>query len=145
MQPTRLSVPCAFCTQYGKALDLLRAAFDFYDYGRFVFDAAIVCAHTVIQQPTSILTTQAMQIVSGAMDLLHDLGGAREDGPNDAWKIVDMMRHKAELCKANGSCMDDANAGHKRKRAESDEGSFDNGLFTGRSEDGHGICGTWYA
>ncbi|THH31821.1 hypothetical protein EUX98_g2365 [Antrodiella citrinella] len=104
------------------------AAFDFYDYGRSVFDAAVVCAHTVIQQPTSILTTQAMQIVSGAMDILHDLGGAREDGPNDAWKIVDMMRRKAELSKANGLCMDDANAGHKRKRTESDENSFDNGL-----------------
>ncbi|TCD68800.1 hypothetical protein EIP91_009814 [Steccherinum ochraceum] len=105
------------------------AAFDFYDYGRSVFDAAVLCAHTVIQQPNYFLATPAMDVVTSALEILKDLSGAREDaGPNDAWKIVEMMRRKADAARTSGSCSDDAAPGNKRKRADSEETSFDEGL-----------------
>ena len=97
------------------------ATFDFYDFGRTLFDAAVVCAHAVIQQPGSILAAEAMKCVTGALDVMRILSASKLHGESqEAIKITEMMKERAELARSSGSS--DAAAGGKRKRAEDDDG-----------------------
>ncbi|OBZ76226.1 Transcriptional activator protein acu-15 [Grifola frondosa] len=83
------------------------AAFDFYDFGRTLFDAAVVCAHAVIQQPTSILAAEAMKCVGCALDIMKELGAVRtgvegirgDNNRAEAIKVVEMMKRKAEAAR----------------------------------------------
>ncbi|KAI1792435.1 hypothetical protein LXA43DRAFT_341743 [Ganoderma leucocontextum] len=101
------------------------SVFDFYDFGRTLFDAAVVCAHAVFQEPTSIVASEGMKSVSCALDILRELGssrlgveGARGDSGaksrNEAVKIVELMKRKAEAARSGGG----STTGSKRKHAE---------------------------
>ncbi|KAI0942812.1 hypothetical protein AcV7_002119 [Taiwanofungus camphoratus] len=100
------------------------AAFDFYDFGRTLFDAAVVCAHAVIQQPTTMVAAEAMKDVGCALDVMRELGvskagveGVRGEGNrSEAIRIVDMMKRKAEAARSANSG-GSVTAGTKRKRS----------------------------
>ncbi|KAI0795480.1 hypothetical protein C8Q75DRAFT_452949 [Abortiporus biennis] len=105
------------------------ASFDFYDFGRTLFDAAVVCAHMVIQQPGSILSAEAMKGVTVALDVMKSLGASTvasvegADGKStrnsEAIKIVEMMKRKAEQARMNGSGSEEGQSSNgKRKRAD---------------------------
>ena len=53
------------------------AVFDFYDFGRTVFDAAVVCAHAVVQEPMSLIASEGVKNVVCALGILRDIGDAR--------------------------------------------------------------------
>ncbi|KAH9947847.1 fungal-specific transcription factor domain-containing protein [Amylocystis lapponica] len=91
------------------------AAFNFYDFGRTLFDAAVICAHAVIQQPTSILAPEAMKGLSCALDVMRELGTQELVG--EAIKIVEMMKRKAEAARSANSSSTTTIAGTKRKRS----------------------------
>ncbi|THH00267.1 hypothetical protein EW026_g2229 [Hermanssonia centrifuga] len=92
------------------------ATFDFYDFGRTLFDAAIVCAHTVIQQPTGVLAPEAMKCVTSALEVMRAMTAAKSrPDTGEAIKIVEMMKEKAEQARSLGSSESSA-AGSKRKR-----------------------------
>lgn len=103
------------------------AVFDFYDFGRTLFDAAVICAHAVIQQPTSILAAEALRDVSCALNVMRELNtsrvgveGVRTEGHRyEAIRIVEMMKRKAETVRGGPVAI----AGSKRKRREVDGGS----------------------
>lgn len=94
--------------------------FEYYDYTRSLFDAAVICAHAVIQQPASILAGEGMKGITHALDIMRDMHEARRrifpDTPTEAIKIVEMMQEKAERARAAST----ASTGAKRKRAEED-------------------------
>ncbi|OJT05904.1 hypothetical protein TRAPUB_3254 [Trametes pubescens] len=105
------------------------AVFDFYDFGRTLFDAAVVCAHAVIQEPNSIIATEGMKSVTCALDVLRELGSSRlgvegahaeKNGAgsrSEAVRIVEAMKRKADAARGGGSASS-ASAGTKRKHAE---------------------------
>ncbi|OCH88727.1 hypothetical protein OBBRIDRAFT_757687 [Obba rivulosa] len=104
--------------------DTRPAAFDFYDFSRTLFDAAVVCAHAVIQQPKNMLAGEAMKSVGFAADILRQLGAAcsgvegsrGERSKTEAIRIVEIMKNKAETARtrnANGAAV-----GVKRKHSE---------------------------
>ncbi|KZT04864.1 uncharacterized protein LAESUDRAFT_244459 [Laetiporus sulphureus 93-53] len=118
------------------------AAFDFYDFGRTLFDAAVVCAHAVIQQPTTLLAMEAMKSVSSSLEVMKELGASRvgvegvrgEGNRSDAIKIVEMMKRKAEA--ARGYRVGSTLAGTKRKREPLDDDRMQSGFhlpFVGAS------------
>ena len=106
------------------------AVFDFYDFGRTLFDAAVVCAHAVIQEPMSIIATEGMKSVGCALDVLKQLGPSRlgvegtrtdKNGPGsrtEAVKIVETMKRKAEAARSSGNSGGSASTGSKRKHSE---------------------------
>ncbi|KAI0649842.1 hypothetical protein C8Q79DRAFT_351441 [Trametes meyenii] len=105
------------------------AVFDFYDFGRTLFDAAVVCAHAVIQEPMSIIATEGMKSITCALDILKELGasrpgveGTRADkhdvgSRREAIRIIETMKRKAEAARSGGSGAA-TSAGTKRKHAE---------------------------
>ncbi|GJE86336.1 hypothetical protein PsYK624_024160 [Phanerochaete sordida] len=94
--------------------------FEYYDYTRSLFDAAVICAHAVIQQPASILACEGMKGIAHALEIMREMHAVRRtvapDTPSEAVKIVEMMMEKAERARAAGTAL----AGTKRKRAEED-------------------------
>ncbi|EMD31709.1 hypothetical protein CERSUDRAFT_69197 [Gelatoporia subvermispora B] len=104
--------------------DTRPAAFDFYDFGRTLFEAAVVCAHALVQQPTNMLTGEAMKSVASAVEILRRLGAARggvegahaERSRAEAIRIVEIMMHKAEAARTRNASA--AAAGAKRKHGE---------------------------
>lgn len=100
--------------------DTRPAAFDFYDFGRSLFDAAVLCAHAVIQQPKSIIAGEAMKAVTGALEVMRAVdsmktGADPSRAPSEAAKIVELMKEKAERARSP----DAPSAGMKRKRHDS--------------------------
>ncbi|KAI0753333.1 hypothetical protein C8Q80DRAFT_507598 [Daedaleopsis nitida] len=100
------------------------AMFDFYDFGRTLFDAAVVCAHTVIQDPSNVVANECLKSVACALDILKELGsgasrlgveGSRTDKyvRSEAVRIVELMKRKAEAARGAGPVV-----GTKRKHAE---------------------------
>ncbi|CCM05634.1 uncharacterized protein FIBRA_07863 [Fibroporia radiculosa] len=111
------------------------AAFDFYDFGRALFDASVICAHAVIQQPTHMLAAEAIKSVGNGLDVLRELGasksgveGVRGEGNKaEAIRIVEAMRRKAEAARSGSSgSSNNATVGLKRKRSllDDDRSSF---------------------
>lgn len=97
--------------------DTRPAVFDFYDFGRTLFDAAVLCAHAVIQQPSSILAQEALRCVTGALDVMRVLSLTKIHGESaEAIKVVELMKDRAERARAAG--FPEAVAGAKRKRAD---------------------------
>lgn len=106
------------------------ALFDYYDFGRALFDAAIVCAHATMQQPTSILATEAMKCVDDALEIMREWGTFKyaADGSSEGLRIIELMKQKAEI--ARGTLNDDGsgNSGTKRKRTEFEDDTLDDGF-----------------
>lgn len=118
------------------------ATFDFYDFGRTLFDAAIVCAHAIIQQPSSILAAEALKGVNAALDVMRDLDTSKADGVyghqrTEALKIIEMMKRKAELARNGNTHSEDPSlAGSKRNRSEVEDETLETGFqlpFVGAS------------
>lgn len=114
------------------------ALFDYYDFGRVLFDAAVVCAHAIIQQPTSILATEAMKNVDGALQIMREWGTYKyaADGAVEGLKVIEVMKQKAEIARGGSSSDDGSNPGIKRKRMDFEDNTFDAGFqlpFVGAS------------
>lgn len=101
--------------------DTRPTASDFYDYSRSIFDAAVVCAYVVMQQPKNILAVEAVKGLSGALEVMRALersknGGSENSGvPSEALRIVELMKEKAERARASDA---PTSAGVKRKRTD---------------------------
>lgn len=93
--------------------------FEYYDYGRSLFDAAVICAQAVIQQPTSLLAADGMKRIADALEVLHAINTSNKLA--DAIHIVEMMREKAERARALAGSDAAATVGSKRKRPVDDE------------------------
>lgn len=86
-----------------------------YSFQRSLFDAAAVCAHGVIRQPTSLWAEKAMDDVQHALDILRD--------PNvcgdiiEAVNVIDVLKHRGQraLSGKDTTTGGDSNAQHKRK------------------------------
>ncbi|KAH9925107.1 uncharacterized protein B0H18DRAFT_388035 [Fomitopsis serialis] len=102
------------------------AAFDFYDFGRALFDAAVVCAHAVIQQPSGIFAGEALKGIACALDVLRTLD-SEESSRAEAVRVVEMMKRKAEASRTNGA-YNGATAGVKRKRDVLDDERMEAGF-----------------
>ena len=95
------------------------AIFDYYSFGQALFDAAVVCAHAVIQDPKAMWVELALQDLAGALEVMKDpmvstgrgpLKGGVDSGLSEPVRIVELLRAKAE--NARGSSPYDTN---KRK------------------------------
>lgn len=102
------------------------AIFDYYSFGQSLFEAAVVCAHSVIMQPTAIWANVAMDDVMGALEVMRDPvvatgQGSAEGGVSGPVKVIELMKKKAEGVRAgNGS----SPAGmSKGQHGESDNGN----------------------
>ena len=100
--------------------DTRPAAFDFYDYGRSLFDAAVVCAYAAIQQPKNILAAEATKGLSSALEVMRALDNGKNrnpdnsnNSPSEAVRIVELMKEKAEKARSSDSS---TTAVVKRKR-----------------------------
>ena len=102
------------------------AAFDLYDFGRALFDAAVVCAHAVVQQPASLFASEALKGVAAGLEVLKALSTDTSTDKNraDAVRIVEMMKRKAESARANGGSSSAAGVKRKRDVAERMEPGF---------------------
>lgn len=112
------------------------AAFEFYDFQRTLFDAAVVCAHAVIQQPSTLLAAEAIKSVAAALDVMRDLGPTHGEGSRgEAVRIVEMMKRKAEAART-ASSGSGATTGMKRKRSPLEDERLSSGFqlpFVGAS------------
>ncbi|KAG6369108.1 hypothetical protein JVT61DRAFT_1466 [Boletus reticuloceps] len=120
----------ALCTMWKQRPDLrgrrpIPALFSFYSFSRALFDAAVACAHNVIKDPNSIWVHTAFEDVSYALEVLRDpmlntgrgsVRGGVEGSVQEAIKIVELLRRKAENARSGSS--DAASAGTKRKHDE---------------------------
>ena len=95
------------------------AIFDYYSFGQALFDAAVVCAHAVIQDPKAMWVEAALQDLAGALEVMKDpmvstgrgpLKGGVDGGLSEPVRIIELLRAKAES--ARGSSPYDTN---KRK------------------------------
>ncbi|KAF8843525.1 hypothetical protein BDN67DRAFT_166858 [Paxillus ammoniavirescens] len=98
------------------------ALFNFYSFGRALFDAAVACVHNVIKDPTSVWVHIAVEDVNYALEVMRDpmlntgrgsMRGGIEGTVHEAVKIVELLQKKAEGVRAGNS--DAAAAGIKRK------------------------------
>src|ERR1700722_6272871 len=105
------------------AMAAMPAVFDFHTFGRTVFDAAVVCAHSAIKQPTVVWAGAALENVSSALEVLCGLAAADDvrDGDlpvEDAMKIVEALKRKAETAREAGVPGGAGWMGMKRKHGE---------------------------
>ncbi|KAJ3826316.1 hypothetical protein F5880DRAFT_1545595 [Lentinula raphanica] len=84
---------------------LTPALFDFYPFSRCVFDAAVVCAHAVIKQPSTVWAATAMEDVDVALGILKGVpasrfgsgvGAAYVVSSSDCIRIVEALKSNAE-------------------------------------------------
>lgn len=95
--------------------------FEYYDYTRSLFDAAVICAQAVIQQPASILASEGMRGITHALDIMKVMTVPNADNSGvaaDAIKMVEMMKEKAERARVGLNSPETATAGTKRKRSD---------------------------
>ncbi|KAK7683807.1 hypothetical protein QCA50_013183 [Cerrena zonata] len=106
------------------------ALFDYYDFGRGLFDAAIVCAHATLQQPTSILAAEAMKCVDESLEIMREWGLFKyaAEGSLEGLRIIELMKQKAEIARGNSGDDGSGNAGTKRKRTEFEDDTLDDGF-----------------
>lgn len=88
----------------------------FYEVGRGLFDAAVVSAQVVIQQPTSLVASETLRVAGRALEIMRSLDGAKECYRSEAIRVVENMIHKAEGAKTGLPA--NAGAGAKRKRGD---------------------------
>lgn len=105
------------------------ALFSFYSFGRTLFDAAVVCAHNVIKDPTSVWAQTAMEDVNYALEVMRDpvlntgrgpMRGGIEGDVHEAIRIVMLLQNKADLARRGKL---DTSSGMKRKRDEPENDS----------------------
>ena len=99
---------------YSAWRDVRPGIFEYYDFGRSLFDAAVICAQAVIQQPANVLAGEGIRGVAHALEMLRKINTADKMG--EAIKIVEMMKEKAERARTNAGS-DGIMAGNKRKRS----------------------------
>jgi hypothetical protein len=104
------------------------AIFDYYSFGQALFDAAVVCAHSVIIQPSAIWARVALDDVADALEVMKDpvvatgrgsIQGCIEGCISEPVKIVEMLKKKADGVRA-GNSNSPSNSGSKRKHSEVD-------------------------
>ncbi|KIM92184.1 hypothetical protein PILCRDRAFT_114018 [Piloderma croceum F 1598] len=104
------------------------AIFDYYSFGQALFDAAVVCAHSVIMQPNAIWARVALDDVVDALEVMKDpavatgrgsLQGYVEGCASEPVKIVEMLKKKADGVRA-GNRNSPRNSNSKRKHSEVD-------------------------
>lgn len=105
------------------------ALLDFYPFARCVFDAAVVCAHAVIKQPSTMWAAAAMEDVDVALDIMKGtsvskfgsaIGGTYVVSFSDSIRLVEALKLTAE----GGEGLrigDSPNVPSKRKYHEVDE------------------------
>lgn len=103
------------------------ALFDLYSFGQALFDAAVICAHSAIQQPTAIWAKAALEDVASALVVMKDpmvatgrgpMNGGVEGSVSEAVQVIEMLKKKAESVKGAGSGAVESNTGSKRKHDE---------------------------
>lgn len=108
------------------------ALFDFYPFPRSVFDAAVVCAHAVIKQPSTMWAAAAMEDVETALEVMKSVpaskfgsavGATHVISSADCIRIVEALKHKAESGDGSrrGGRSSSPNVPSKRKYHEVDE------------------------
>ena len=110
--------------------------FDYYDFGRAIFDAAIVCAHAVLQQPMGILASEAMKCVDESLEIMREWGTFKYavEGSIEGLRIIELMKQKAEIARGHSggedltSSTSGGGAGTKRKRTEFEDDTLDDGV-----------------
>ena len=104
------------------------AIFDYYLFGQALFDAAVVCAHSVIMQPGAIWARVALDDVADALEVMKDpvvatgrsfIQGCVEGCVSEPVKIIEMLKKKADGVRA-GNSNSPSNSGSKRKHSEVD-------------------------
>jgi hypothetical protein len=102
------------------------AVFDYHTFGRTVFDAAVVCAHAAIKQPTAVWAGVALEDVGCALEILNDVVAGRGVGRSgggdlpveEAVKVVEALKKKAEAAREAGVGGSVVWMGTKRKHGE---------------------------
>ncbi|KAH7106830.1 hypothetical protein BKA62DRAFT_765406 [Auriculariales sp. MPI-PUGE-AT-0066] len=101
-------------------------AFMSYFFNVQLFHAAVICANSCIQEPTSIYAKECMRNLIDAMRIMRDpvvpssrgpMRGGVEGSMSEPLRVLELMQRKAEET-ARGSGF---NAGMKRKHSELDE------------------------
>jgi hypothetical protein len=93
-----------------------------YSFGQALFEAAVVCAYSVITQPTAIWAKVALDNVVGALEVMRDpavVTGhcSTPGGVSEPVKVIELLKRKADNVMArNGASLD--NSGLKRKHVE---------------------------
>jgi len=109
------------------------AIFDYYSFGQALFDAAVICAHSVIIQPSAIWARVALDDVVNALEVMKDPAvptgrGFLQTCISEPVKIIEMLKRKADGARA-GNSNSPSNSGSKRKHSEID--AHTNRLATG--------------
>jgi hypothetical protein len=103
------------------------AIFDFYSFGQALFDAAVICAHSAIQQPAAIWAKAALEDVAGALVVMKDpmvatgrgpMNGGVEGNASEAVQVIEILKKKADSVKGGSSGTLESNTGSKRKHDE---------------------------
>jgi hypothetical protein len=94
---------------------LTPALFEFYSFGRSLFNAGVVCAHAVIHQASAVWAKAALEATEAALDILKD---PLVDGPaSESVRVVEIMRGRAEIERRGAT----TGAGMKRKYDQVDK------------------------
>ena len=96
--------------------------FAYYSFGQALFEAAVVCAHSVITQPTAIWAKVALDNVVGALEMMRDpevvTGHYSTSGVvSEPVKVIELLKRKADGVRAGNGASPD-NSGPKRKHAD---------------------------
>jgi hypothetical protein len=103
------------------------AIFDYYSFGQALFEAAVVCAHSVIVQPTAIWAKVALDDIVGALEVMRDpvvatgrgsVHGGVEGSVSEPVKVVELLKKKADTIRAGNGSSAGSGSGSKRKHAE---------------------------
>jgi hypothetical protein len=72
---------------------LTPALFEFYSFGRSLFNAAVVCAHAVVQQGSAIWAKTALEATESALEIMRD---PMVEGPDsEAVRVIELMYSRA--------------------------------------------------
>jgi len=132
----------ALCSMWKQRPDLkgkrpTPALFSFYSFGRILFDAAVVCAHSAIKYPTKYWVPTAVEDVNNALEMLRDpllntgrgpMRGGVEGDVQESIIIISQLQKKVEMARRGNP--DALVSGTKRKRdeVEGDTERIPNGL-----------------
>lgn len=132
----------ALCSMWKQRPDLkgkrpTPALFSFYSFGRILFDAAVVCAHSAIKYPTKYWVPTAVEDVNYALEILRDpllntgRGPMRDGVEGDVQEsimIISQLQKKIEMSRKGNPDALASRAKRKRDEVESDTERVPNGL-----------------
>lgn len=96
------------------------AIFEYYSFCQALFSAAVVCAHSVISEPTAIWAKEALNNVNGSLEVMRDpmvatgRAAIHRGGVSESVRIVEILKQKAEAAMAGSA----STSGSKRKYSE---------------------------